>query len=61
LRRENASRLSETPRGPGETEAVLELRALIANNDLGEYWTTTSTRNVEQERDRVHRAPYAHD
>jgi hypothetical protein len=37
-------------------EAVLKLRALIANNDLDEYWTY----HLNQEHDRVHRARYAH-
>jgi hypothetical protein len=37
-------------------EAVLKLRALNANDDFDEYWSW----HLDQERNRVHRARYAH-
>jgi hypothetical protein len=37
-------------------EAVLKLRALIANDDFDEYWAY----HLNQEHNRVHKARYAH-
>ena len=37
-------------------EAILKLRALIANDDFDEYWSW----HLDQERNRVHKARYAH-